>query len=741
MFGLIGIFSLRLLSQDAPVNLTRGELLPDKLKAIAPKLAGAYAAMRAKAEAGDAAAQYEVSWLLQYGQGTPVDLPKAFEWAKKSADTGYALGQFRMGLLYRFGTGVDPDEKKSNEYLKRSATGLLAQSKADNVLARRALALLHYRGWGGLKMDKAAALREYELAAKVGDVFALSEVADQYWDGRGVRRDRDQARKLYREVLPRLMTLGEQGSVEAMYAAGNLWSSHRTGRRDYVEGIRWFQPAARQGFADAQFLMGARLSKGGEGVPLDDNTAMEWYRKAAAQGHSGAINNIGFMHSQGRAGEGGRDYEKALAHYRRAAERGNAVSQNNVALRLANEGEEEEGEAAILKEQFEWHRRSAENDYHRGQFNLAKMYDAGEGVEPNLALAVKWYRRAAENDSLEAQGVLSEMCRTGRGVPQDLKRTLHWMARMTEFNRDEENQFVSRERVAVKTTVQMHRDLAALLDEGWPARLGPAAAEAPAEDALPAEQFLHAARLAVGLGQEVDEPAALQWAQRAADGGLPAAQFVLAVRHEQGRGRALDDKKALELYKRAADQGHATASNQLAVKLARGESAVRDLAGARKYFTRAAEGGHAGGMFNLAIHLTNGAGGPADDASAVQWLKRAANLGQPDALNELAARHLAGQGVKRDEAKAARFFRLAAWQGHAPAQYNYGALCQAGQGVDADPVAAFVWWALAAQSGHEPAAGPLTKLSESLTPDQITRGRMRVKNWIPQLYVQRGELK
>ncbi len=742
IFGLMGIISLRLFSQDAPVKLTRGELLPDKLKAAAPTLAARYAETLAKAEAGDAAAQQHLSRLLQWGEGAPVDLLKAFEWAKKSATANHALGQYRLGIMYRFGTGVDPDEEKSNEYFKRAAAGLPALVAADQAAARRALAHLHYRGWGGMKMDKAAALREFQRGADAGDVLSLNEVADQYWDGRGVRRDRDRARSIYREILPRLMTLGEAGSVQAMYAAGNLWGSPRTGQRDYSESIRWFRPGAEQGFAGAQFLIGARYSKGWEGVPKDDALAMNWYRKAEAQGHSGAINNIGYMHSTGRSGDGRQDYAKALAFYRRAAERGNAVSQNNVALRLKDEGETDEEKAALLKERFDWHRRSAENDYHRGQFNLAQMYDAGEGVEPDLAQAAKWYRRAAANDSLEAQAILSEMCRTGRGVPQDLKLARHWLARMTEFNRDEENQFVSRERSVVKAVVGKHGELTALLNDGWPARLGEA--EVPPEDAPPAEQFLQAARLAVGLGQEVDDTAALQWAQRAADGGLPAAQFVLAVRYEQGRGRSLDDKKAFQLYKLAADQGHAAAANQFGAKLAKGESvasAASNAASARKYFTRAAEGGHADGMFNLAMQLAVGTGGPADDAAAVKWLQRAATLGQPDALNELGARHLAGQGVKKDAAQAARLFRIAAWQGHAVAQYNYGGLCQSGTGVDADLVEAFVWWVLAAQSGHERSADKLDKLFGKLTLTQQSRGRKEVANWVPQLFVQHGELK
>ena len=79
---LSGFLSAGLFSQDAPVPAevpTRGTALHDKLKAVAPKLAAHYAAELAKAKAGDGLAQHEVSQLLEWGQGVPVDLPKAFE--------------------------------------------------------------------------------------------------------------------------------------------------------------------------------------------------------------------------------------------------------------------------------------------------------------------------------------------------------------------------------------------------------------------------------------------------------------------------------------------------------------------------------------------------------------------------------------------------------------------------------------------------------------------------------------
>jgi hypothetical protein len=629
---------------------------------------------------------------------------------------------------------VDPDEAKSNESLKRAAPGLPALVKAGNVTAARALALLHYRGWGALEMDKGAALKIFEQAAKAGDPFSISEMADQYWDGLGARRDRDRARKLYREVLPKLMTLGEGGSVKAMFLAGNIWASQRHGRRDYVEALRWQRPIAEQGFAEAEFILGARYSKG-HGVKKNDPVAMEWYRKAAAQGNSGAINNIGWMLGYGRAGEGAPNPDKAIEHYRRAAERGNAVSQNNVGLRLKNDGDTEEEKAAILKERFQWHRRAAENDNARGQFELAGMYDAGEGIESNLALAVKWYKRAAENDNSGAQLELSKIYNEGRGVPHDNRVSLQWLARLTEFNRDEDNQSFALDRQTAQQALENYATINGFLNAGWPARLGkPEGVKAPPEDAPPATLFQHAAHLTFGFGIEQNQKEAIRWVQLAADRGLADAQYVLAVWHEQGRRVGLNDKKSFELYQQAADQGHAAAANQLGVKLLLGESAKRDAVAARKYFTRAAEGGHADGMFNLAVQLA-----PTDEAAAVKWYQRAAQLGQPRALNEMGVRLLGGQGVPKDTEAAARSFRQAAWQGHGVAQFNFAGLCRAGQGVDTNEVEAFVWFCQAALGGHEAAARQLEKLSPQLTLAQRQTAIRKTKNWLPQLHVQRGE--
>ena len=162
-------------------------------------------------QGGDAAAQEDLSKWLIYGQGTPVDLKAAFEWAKKSAAAGNGKGQLHLGMLYRKGTGTEPDEKASNHWFAKAAQSLPAQVAKKDADAMLGLALLYFRGWGGLEQDRVKALALNRQAAEVGNPFGMVEVGDQLWDAKGTHRQRAKAKRLFQKALPLLMTLGEAG--------------------------------------------------------------------------------------------------------------------------------------------------------------------------------------------------------------------------------------------------------------------------------------------------------------------------------------------------------------------------------------------------------------------------------------------------------------------------------------------------------------------------------------------------
>ena len=60
------------------------------------------------------------------------------------------------------------------------------------------------------------------------------------------------------------------------------------------------------------------------------------------------------------------------------------------------------------------------------QFNLARMYDEGEGVSQDKAEALRWLRSAADQGNSSAQHNLGVKYNTGRGVPQDYAEALRW---------------------------------------------------------------------------------------------------------------------------------------------------------------------------------------------------------------------------------------------------------------------------------------------------------------------------
>jgi len=97
-------------------------------------------------------------------------------------------------------------------------------------------------------------------------------------------------------------------------------------RGDYVTAIRIMRQFAAQGYAKAQYNLGAMYGKG-EGVPQDYKEAVKWYRKAAAQGYAAAQSDLGNMYYKGQGVT--QDYVQAHMWYNIAAPRGQKIAKKN----------------------------------------------------------------------------------------------------------------------------------------------------------------------------------------------------------------------------------------------------------------------------------------------------------------------------------------------------------------------------------------------------------------------------
>ena len=72
------------------------------------------------------------------------------------------------------------------------------------------------------------------------------------------------------------------------------------------------------------------------------------------------------------------------------------------------------------------YRKAAEKGFRIGQYNLGYVYLHGKGVEKDEAQAANWVRKAAEQGLSEAQLLLGEMYRDGQGVKRDRVQAWAW---------------------------------------------------------------------------------------------------------------------------------------------------------------------------------------------------------------------------------------------------------------------------------------------------------------------------
>jgi len=194
------------------------------------------------------------------------------------------------------------------------------------------------------------------------------------------------------------------------------WMAFRAGR--YEEARDAWIGLARAGDLDLQFNLGTLYEAGYLGEP-DYERALAWYQQAADRGLPAAMQRLGEFHARGLAVEA--DPAKAVALYRKAADLGYAPAQFSLAVAL----EKGLGVAVDADQASIWYHRAANQGLAAAQYNLGRMLVArGPGNDPDQAIA--WYRKAAEGGLAEAQNNLGLMYELGNGVPQDFEQALHW---------------------------------------------------------------------------------------------------------------------------------------------------------------------------------------------------------------------------------------------------------------------------------------------------------------------------
>ena len=135
------------------------------------------------------------------------------------------------------------------------------------------------------------------------------------------------------------------------------------------------------------------------------------------------------------------------------------------------------------------------------------------------------------------------------------------------------------------------------------------------------------------------------------------------------------------------------------------------------------EQGFAQAQCELAMQL----GFLGDQNEGIKWLREAAQNGVAEAQCELGMAYLGyaaffDKVVPKDAVEAVQWLGKAAEQGDAQAQGNLGDCYFRGQGTIRDYIQAYKWVNLAAAQGYTGQDWPLSRVEQSMTPDQIAEG-------------------
>jgi TPR repeat protein len=335
-------------------------------------------------------------------------------------------------------------------------------------------------------------------------------------------------------------------------------------RRNNAEAVEWYRKAADQGHAEAQCNLGILLWNG-DGVARDRLDAIKWFRKAAAQGSANAQFSLGVAYVTG-----------------------DAVAKDHVA-------------AARL------FLHAAEQGHDMAQYNLSVLYGKGEGVEKDCVEAYKWATLAARQNAGGAHAQALELASgmTGEQLQEGLNRAKLFESKSNAI---------------------------AAPDEASPWDLVREFAES---GDIEAQQLL--AHIAPDKGE------ALKWVRMSAEQGSALAQYRLGVALATGDGIPQDESEAAEWLRKAAEQKFTPALNE-SLKLAR----------------ISAEKGDARCQFYLATACRSGVGVPQNYVEAYKWANLAAAQGlepaakfRDELAQELTASQLA-EAQLRAEAQAER---------------------------------------------------------------------------------------
>ncbi len=166
----------------------------------------------------------------------------------------------------------------------------------------------------------------------------------------------------------------------------------------------------------------------GETATRNYRKAFPYLLEAAVAGDIHPQNLVGYCYNLGLGVT--KDLTLAVFWYEQAAKHHHKEALFNLAV-LYERGE---GVEANPRKAFALYRRSALLGDAPAQCNLAVCYLDGFGAKPNLAKGIEWMRKAARKGDAKAQFNLGSAYLDGEGVRRNMRLARLWLGKAAEQN-------------------------------------------------------------------------------------------------------------------------------------------------------------------------------------------------------------------------------------------------------------------------------------------------------------------
>ena len=243
------------------------------------------------AQQGNAEAECSIAHAYEFGTGVEADYEEAVKWYEKAAEQGCKEAIRELGFAYRTGDlHLCPSDEKSFYYYMEAA-------KQGDAFSQTRIAEFYMEGEGVRKNQKEAekwyrkAFISYMTEAMEGDLYSQEQIAELYMEGKGVEKDEQEAAKWYKKVLDYYTEEALKGDGEKQIEVALFYLEGKGVKKDDRESIRWYEKAVQQNDTELKEALGEYCNSLGEYYRVERRNrqeAVKWFKKAVEWGNTSA---------------------------------------------------------------------------------------------------------------------------------------------------------------------------------------------------------------------------------------------------------------------------------------------------------------------------------------------------------------------------------------------------------------------------------------------------------------------